>query len=209
MEKKKRKTRSDKGGKHNYPKSLKTTTSLQMERIINILSTTKVKLEKRLQHNLKSFAKDKPHFISKHTNHIKKSILSIDEAIKSLQDRNFRPNANNMVIFENAWSWTHKKGALIPEEIVYDEKSNFKRLILDYLYEQGINIYNPSELGRILNGYTLDEIADAASWAADTTDEVNAHYYAIQEDALGYVRGIIGALNTQQRDSLKQLVNKA
>lgn len=209
MEKKKRKTRSDKGGKHNYPKSLKTTTSLKMERIINILSSTKVKLEKRLQHNIKAFAMDRPHFKAIKLNPIKERILNIDEAIKSLKDRSFRPNENNMVVFENAWSWTYKKGALIPEEMVTDQKSNFKRLVLDYLYEQGVNIYNPTELGRILNGYTLDEIADAASWAADTTDEVNAQYYAIQEDAVGYIKGIIRALNTQQRDSLKQLVNKA
>lgn len=204
-----RKTRSDKGKKHKYPSTRKTSgRSNQLNNIIKVLEKTRSGLEKRLAHNKKAFAKDRPHFKAIKLNPIKERISQLNSAIESLKSKSYRPNEKNLRIFENAWDWHYKKGALIPEELVADRESNFKRLVLEELYEQGVNIYNPTELANALKGYTLDDIVNAASWAADVTDEVNAQYYAIKEDAYGYVQSIIKALKTQEKE-LSSILNKA
>ena len=180
----------------------------KLNNIIKVLEKTRTGLEKRLTHNKKAFAKDRPHFKAIKLNPIKERISQLNEAIESLKSKSFRPNERNMRIFENAWDWHYKKGALIPEELVADRESNFKRLVLEELLNQGINIYNPTELARALSGYTLDDIINAASWAADVTDEVNAQYIAIQEDIVGYIKGITSALKAEER-SLASILNKA
>ena len=138
--------------------------------------------------------------------HNLKNIKMVQAGIKELSSLKGRVTHKSLKTFMDLYDWTTKPGAIVSEAVVNDRKSNFKRLLLEKLAEQGINIYSPTELNKILKGYSIDTIVENAT-LMDTLDEDN-YYDAIDEDAVAAIDSIIEELR-EDENNFKSLRSKS
>lgn len=205
-----RKIRSDKGkkrGPYKQSKIQSKTTITNRDKAISILEKAQRKLENRLIYNLNALKHEQSHFRMKKTEPIRNELMMIEAGIKELKEHKWRPREKAIEFFEDIWT-INDMFASGYEDLkfkVNDRESNFKRMILEQLSKQGVNIYNPTELYKLFEGYSLDDIAEAYVFA--NVGEEETFYDVVTEDVVSVIKDIINGLKEEERLTINQVKN--
>ena len=160
-------------------------------------------LEKAIKYNEQNISTSK--LLARHKEDIlnpqKKRLEEIRKAIKSIETTKMNPTAKDMAVFRQAFSNPVFKieNAYSQEALVYDRDTNFKNMVLAQLQAEGVDIYNPEELNKILKG---NEIVDLAEFIE--LDEGENWYKYLQTGAKTTIKDLVRKKEAYEASIRKQ-----
>lgn len=199
--------RSDKGKNHNYPKNrklkgIKKPAKLKsFEKARNIINTLFTNVKTIYQENKNSLVK---HFGRMANQQLKRGKDLLAQAEKYMQTFNGRVSEKVLTLYKDWFTFNTYTDVTAQRPTQY---ANFQMMILEKLKNAGVDIYNPSELNKVLHGMSVEEISNL--WSnLDELDEgdtvVKTAYYVFKDDPVSFLNRLSHYRNKQRMSEKKQ-----
>lgn len=174
------------------------------QQVINVITNYKNRLAQAIQYNKENMSEDVLN--KKHKKDLlkqqNKKLKQLEQAIHDIEKSNIKPNAKTIEMYKQYFKEPSFKmeAEYAQEGMVYDKETNFRNMVLEQLRQEGVDIYNPSELKKVLGDNQIEDLLEYIE-----TDEGENFYDKLRDEgAVDTIKELIHEKNLFENQLRRQ-----